>query len=112
MLQLEQLSNEKAKLHKEKVDLENQLEAEQVIAKSSRRGVGGLRPHQEQQQQKQQKQQLHQRAQGPQRCVCRQQWHWSCRQADCSPPLYTVLSAECMSVSLGAAVDKPFAEVL
>lgn len=29
-LQLDQLSAEKAKLHKEKVDLENQLEAEQV----------------------------------------------------------------------------------
>lgn len=32
-LQLEQLSAEKAKLHKEKVDLENQLEAEQVWCK-------------------------------------------------------------------------------
>jgi hypothetical protein len=29
-LQLDQLKSEKAKLHKEKVDLENQLEAEQV----------------------------------------------------------------------------------
>jgi hypothetical protein len=28
--QLDQLKSEKAKLHKEKVDLENQLEAEQV----------------------------------------------------------------------------------
>jgi hypothetical protein len=33
LLQLEQLSNEKAKLHKEKVDLENQLEAEQVLCR-------------------------------------------------------------------------------
>jgi hypothetical protein len=34
--QLDQLKSEKAKLHKEKVDLENQLEAEQV-------GWAGLR---------------------------------------------------------------------
>jgi hypothetical protein len=40
MLQLEQLSNEKAKLHKEKVDLENQLEAEQVIG--GRHGLSWL----------------------------------------------------------------------
>jgi hypothetical protein len=45
VLQLEQLSNEKAKLHKEKVDLENQLEAEQVIAKGSRHGLSWLQPH-------------------------------------------------------------------
>lgn len=31
-MQLDQLSAEKAKLHSEKVDLENQLEAEQVCA--------------------------------------------------------------------------------
>jgi len=35
LVQLEQLSAEKAKLHKEKVDLENQLEAEQVWSSCS-----------------------------------------------------------------------------
>lgn len=40
--QLDQLKSEKSKLHKEKVDLENQLEAEQVWSRVCGVGVCGV----------------------------------------------------------------------